>query len=182
MLELGAGVALGKQIRDLFHFEGSFERDWKVELATEEKHPGHIGIFFCDAFDLIAQFQDRLDLPGQRLQRFDDSASLSRGKGSHPAEEQADEREDDNLRRERFRSCNADLRSGMHVNASVALARNCTRDVVADSKSAKTFAPAFAEGAERVRSLAALADSEEDRKSTRLNSSHATLSRMPSSA
>ena len=51
----------------------------------------------------------------------------------------------------------------MHVNASVALARNCTRDVVADSKSAKTFAPAFAEGAERVRSLAALADSEDQR-------------------
>ena len=51
----------------------------------------------------------------------------------------------------------------MHVNAAVALARNCARDVIANAQRAKAFAPAFTECAERVGSLAALADCENQR-------------------
>src|SRR5215467_8267020 len=163
MLELGAGVPLSKQICNLLHFEGTFERDWKVELATEEKQSGNIGIFFSDLLDLIAQFQNRLDLRGQRFQCLNDPAPFGGGKGAHTSEEEANERKYDNLRRERFRRCDADLRASMHVNASVVLPRDCARNVVADSKSSEAFTSAFAERAERVRGFAALADSENQR-------------------
>ena len=45
MLELGAGMAFGKEIGDLFHLERAFERDREIELAAEEKHTVRIDIF-----------------------------------------------------------------------------------------------------------------------------------------
>src|SRR5213083_2990046 len=88
MLELGARMAFGEKIGYLLHLERAFERDRKIELATKEKHPVQTCILFCDAFDLIAEFQDNLDLLRQRFQRLNDAASFRGGKISHPAEEQ----------------------------------------------------------------------------------------------
>ena len=119
--------------------------------------------FFAIVFNLIAQFQNGLDLLGQSFQRFDDPASFRGGKISHPSEKQTHERENDQLRSKRFRGRDPDLRSGVHINATVAFARDRARDIVADSQCAKTFAPAFTQCAERVRSFAALADGEHER-------------------
>ena len=90
-------MPFGKEIGDLLHFERAFERDREVELPAEEEHAVCIGIFFRDRFDLIAQFQNRLDLAGQRFQRFDHAASFGGGKVSHPSEEQAEQRENSKL-------------------------------------------------------------------------------------
>src|SRR5438552_18929526 len=51
----------------------------------------------------------------------------------------------------------------MHVNAAVAFTRDGAGDVVANSKGAKAFAPALAQCAERIRSFATLANSEDQR-------------------
>ena len=51
----------------------------------------------------------------------------------------------------------------MHINTPVALARNCARHVIADSKCPEPFASAFAERAKCVGGLSALADSENQR-------------------
>ena len=67
------------------------------------------------------------------------------------------------LRSERFRRRDADLRPGMHVNAAVALARDRAGDVVANAERAITFAPAFAQRAERVGGFSALTDGENER-------------------
>ena len=66
-------------------------------------------------------------------------------KMAHPAEEQSDQREDGDLRSERFCRGDADLRPGVHVNAAVAFARDRARDVVANAERAITFAPALAQ-------------------------------------
>src|SRR4029450_4940051 len=160
VLELGARMAFGEQISDLLHLESAFECDWKIELAAKEKHAVHIGVFPGNGFNLIAQFQGNLDLRGQRFQRLDDPASFRGGKISHPAEEQTNERENDQLRSKGLRGRDSDLRSGVHINATVAFARNRARDVVANSQGAHTFAPAFTQSAECIRSFAALADGE----------------------
>jgi hypothetical protein len=76
VLELGAGVALGKQIGDLFQLQRGLDCDGVIELAAEEEETAHRRIFLRDGFDLIAQFQDLLDLVGQLFERFDDSRSL----------------------------------------------------------------------------------------------------------
>src|SRR5438067_974634 len=160
VLELGAGMAFGEQVCDLLHFERAFQRDGKIELPAKKKHPANIEIFLCDRFNPIAQLQDDLDLLGQCFERFNDPASLSGGKISHSTEEQTDQRKDDNLRGEGFRRCDADLRTGVHVNAAVALPCNCAGDVIANPQRAKAFAAAFTERTESVSSLAALADCE----------------------
>src|SRR6185312_7656681 len=54
----------------------------------------------------------------------------------------------------------ANLWPSVHVNSSVAFARNRAGDVVANSQSAKSFPAAFAQSAERVRGFAALTDRE----------------------
>jgi len=54
VLELGARMAFGEQVRDLLHFERAFECDGKIELTAKEEDPVHIGIFLCDRSDLIA--------------------------------------------------------------------------------------------------------------------------------
>ena len=77
---------------------------------------------------------------------------------AHSTEKQADERENDELRSKRFGGRDADLRSGVHVNAAIALARDRARDVVANPERAITFAPAFAQRAERIGGFTALAD------------------------
>ena len=97
MLELGARMALGEEIGDLFHFQRAFERDWEIKLASEEKHPVHIGIFFCNRLDLIAQLEHFLDLFWQCFERGNDPASFRSGKVAHPTKEQADESENDEL-------------------------------------------------------------------------------------
>src|SRR6266702_90634 len=158
VLELGARVTFGEKIGDLLHFQGPFERNRKIELSPKKKHAVHIGVFFSNCFNLIAQFQNFLGLLGQCFQCFNDPASLGRGKISHPAEKETDESENDKLRSKGFRGRDADLWTGMHVNATVTLARDRARDVVTNSQRPKTFAPAFTKCSERIRSFAALAD------------------------
>ena len=70
--------------------------------------------------------------------------------------------QDRDLRGERFRRRDADLRAGVHVNAAIAFARDRAGDVVANAEGAIAFAPAFAQRAERVGRLAALADREDE--------------------
>ena len=82
------------------------------------------------------------------------------------------------LRRERFRGRDADLRPGVHVNAPVAFARDCARDVIANSQCAKTFAPAFTQRAERIRGFAALADGENQRLRSHRRVAMAKLARV----
>src|SRR5438552_18520863 len=77
---------------------------------------------------------------------------------THPSEKQSNESENDKIRSKRFRGLDANLGTGMHVNATVTLARDRARDVVTNSQRPKTFAPAFTKCAERIRSFAALAD------------------------
>src|SRR6266542_6460773 len=124
MLELGARMTFGKKISDLLHFESAFERDGEVELAPKEQKPVRIGIFFGNRLDLIVEIQNGFDLLRQCFQCFNYTASLSRGKIAHPAEEQPEKRDNDKLRCERFGGCHPDLRPCMHINASVALARD----------------------------------------------------------
>ena len=112
---------------------------------------------------MIAQLQRRFDLVGQRFECVDDARSLRRREMAHSAQQQSDQCQDGHLRGERFRRGDADLRSGVHVNAAVAFARDRAGDVVADAERAKSFALAFAQGAQRVGGLAALADGENER-------------------
>src|SRR4029077_16049068 len=86
-----------------------------------------------------------------------------RRENSHATEEQSEKSQDSELRRKRFAGRDADLWPRMHVDAAVAFTRDCAGDVVANSECAKTFAPALAQRAERVRSFAALADGEHQR-------------------
>src|SRR5260370_37152284 len=109
MLELSAGMPFGKKVGDLLHFERAFERHGEVELPAEEKHAVRIDIFFCNFLNLIAQFQNRFDLAGQRFERFNHATPISSGKISHPSKQQSEERQNGKLRRERFRSCDADF-------------------------------------------------------------------------
>ncbi len=81
---------------------------------------------------------------------------------AHPAEEQTNGRQDRDLRRKRFRRGDTDLRTGVHINPAVALARDRAGNVVANTEGAIAFPPALAQGAERVRGLAALADGEDE--------------------
>ncbi len=178
MLELSAGMPFGKKVGDLLHFERAFERDGEVELPAEEKHAVCIDIFFGNCLNLIAQFQNRFDLAGQRFERFNHAASISRGKISHPSKEQSEERQNGKLRRKRFRSCDADLRPGVHVNSPIAFASDCARDVVTNSQCAKTFAPAFTQRAERIRGFAALADGENQRLRSHRRIAMAKLARV----
>src|SRR5438132_533555 len=156
-------MPFSKEVCDLLHLESTFERDGKVELASKEQKAIGIGIFFGNCLDLIVEIQNRLDLFWQRFQCFDHTASFSRGKIAHPSEEQREQRENNKLRRKRFGSRHTDLRSRVHINASVALSRDRARDVVTNPQGAKTFAPAFAQCTERVRSFAALADGKNQR-------------------
>ena len=39
VLELGAGMAFGEEVGDLFHLQRAFQRDGKIELPAEEQHP-----------------------------------------------------------------------------------------------------------------------------------------------
>src|SRR4029078_7110930 len=151
MGELGAGMAFGKEVGDLFHFESAFERDREVELPAEEKHTVRIDILSRNFLNLIAQSQNRLDLAWQRFERFNHAASVRCGKISHPSEQQSEECQNGKLRRKRFRCCHTNFWSGVHVNSSITLTRDGARHVVTKSQGAKTFAPAFAQRAEGVR-------------------------------
>ena len=81
-----------EKISDLLHFESAFECDRKIELSPKKKNAVHIGICSGNCFDLIAQIQNLLDLPGQRFERFNDAASLRGGKIPHPAKKQSKKR------------------------------------------------------------------------------------------
>ena len=116
--------------------------------------------------------------PWQRFQSFDDATSFSHGKIAHSPEEQPEKRENDKLRRERFCGRHAYLRSGVHVNSAVAFARDRAGDVVANSKGAKAFAPAFTQCTERVGSFAALADGEHQRLRSHRRITMAELARV----
>ena len=135
--------------------------------------------FLRDRLDLIAQFQHFLDLARQRFERFDDHAVPSDvERWRIRPKQQPDQRENGNLRRERFRRRDANLRSGMHVNAAIALARDRAGDVVANSERAITFASAFAQRAECVRGFAALADGENERVASHRRVAMAKLARV----
>ena len=67
---------------------------------------------------------------------------------------------------------------GVHVNSTVAFARDRARDVVANPECAKAFAPAFAQRTERVRSFAALADREDQRLRSHRRIAMAKLARV----
>src|SRR3984893_8447590 len=163
MLELSAGVPFRKQIRDLLHLKRTFERNREVELPAKKKHAVCIGIFFGNRLNLVAEIQNRFHLGGQRFKRFNHAAPIRSGKITHPAKEQPKECENDKLRRKRFCSRDADFRTGVHINSSIALPGNRARDVVTNSQSAKAFAPAFAQGSECIRGFAALADRKDQR-------------------
>ena len=79
------------------------------------------------------------------------------------AEEQAEQGEDRELGGEGFCGSNADLGAGVHVDAAVALAGDCARDIVANAERAVALALALAERGEGVGGLAALADDEHQR-------------------
>src|ERR1051325_7815490 len=138
MFELGAWMPLGKEIGDLLHFESAFKRDWKVELASKEQKAVCVGIFFGNRFDLIVQIQNGFDLLRQPFQCLNHATSFSRRKIAHPSKKQAEQRENYKLRGKRFGGRHADLGSGVHVNAAVALARDRACDVVTNAQSAKT--------------------------------------------
>ena len=67
VLQLRARVALRVEVGDFLHLERGLERDRKIELPAEEEHPRRAGIFFRDLLDLVAHFQDLLDLFRQSL-------------------------------------------------------------------------------------------------------------------
>ena len=75
----------------------------------------------------------------------------------------AEQREDGDLRSERFGRGDADLRPGVHVNAAVALAGDGAGDVVANAEGAVPLALALAQGGQGVGGFAALADDEDER-------------------
>src|SRR5882757_2088616 len=154
-------MAFGEKIRNLLHLERAFESNREIELPAKKQETVRIHIPARDFLDLIIQLQDRFNLFGQRLQRFDHARALRRREISHAPEEQSEKREDRELRRKRLRGRHTNLRPRMHVNAAVAFTRDRTRNVVANAKGAETFAPALAQCAERVCSFAALANGED---------------------
>src|SRR5438034_3589175 len=163
MLELSARMPFGKKVRDLLHLESAFERDGEVELASKEQKAVRVGIFFGNRLNLIVEIQNRFYLFRQCFQGFDHTAAFSCGKIAHAAEEQSEKRENYQLRGKRFGGRHADLRSGVHVNAAIALSRDRASDVVTNPQGAKAFPPAFPQGTERVRRFSALADCEHQR-------------------
>ena len=178
MLELGAGMPFGKEIGDLFHFERAFERDREIELPAEEKHAVRIDILFRNCLNLIAQSQNCFDLAGNAS-----SASITRlpsvvERFRIRPKQQSEECQNGKLRRKRFRRRDANFRPGVHVNSSIAFARDCARDVVTNSQGAKTFAPAFTQRAEGVRGFAALADGENERLRSHRRVAMAKLARV----
>src|SRR4051812_33539853 len=81
----------------------------------------------------------------------------------HSTEKQSNRRQNRDLRCKRFGGGYADLGTGMHIDAAIALSRDRAGDVVANPEGTIAFAPAFAECAEGVRGFAALANGEHDR-------------------
>src|SRR5437763_10552944 len=81
---------------------------------------------------------------------------------THSAEEQTDRRQDRHLRSKGFGRGNADLRTGVHIDAAVAFPRDAAGNVIADAQGPVPFSPALPHRAEGVRRLAALADREHE--------------------
>src|SRR5882724_12589652 len=156
-------MTFGKEVRDLLHFERTFESNREVELPAEEQKTVRIRISAGNFLDLSVQLQNRFNLFGQSLERFDDACPFRCREISHPPEKQSEKGEDSELLRKRLGSRYANLRPSVHVNAAVAFTRDGACDVVANSKGTKTFAPAFTQRAERVRGFAALTDGEDQR-------------------
>src|SRR5205814_8857000 len=86
---------------------------------------------------------------------------LRGGKLPHPAEEETNQIQDDQLGGERLRRGYADLGTSVHINSAIAFAGNCAGHVVTNAKGAVTFAFAFPQPAQGIGSFAALADRED---------------------
>src|SRR5205085_8631782 len=91
MFKFGAGMAFREKVSDLLQLERAFDRNRKIELPAEEQHSVNVGVFLGDRFDLVAQFQNLLDLTGQRIERVNYPASFRSRKLTHPSEKQPDQ-------------------------------------------------------------------------------------------
>jgi hypothetical protein len=85
-------MAFGEQIGNLFQLERGLDCNGVIELAAEEEQAIHRSVFLGNRLDLIAQFQDFLDLIGQLFERFDNARSFGGREVPHAAEEKANGR------------------------------------------------------------------------------------------
>ena len=119
-------------------------------------------ILLRDRRQLIVQLERPGHLVGKFLDLRNDIQPFGVREVMDAAKEQREERDDGQLRGERLGRRHADLRSGVHVNPSVALARDCAGDIVADAQRAMALALALAQSSQSVGGLPALADDEHE--------------------
>ncbi len=122
-----------------------------------------MGVFLGDGFDVGALLADDVaDLVGEFFVGLDDLAAGAGAHVAHAAEAEGEEAEDGDLADEGFGGGDADLGTGVHVDAAVALAGDGGADVITNAEGAEAFAAGFAHGTEGVCGFATLADGEEE--------------------
>lgn len=162
VLQLGARVACGVDVADLFHLQRSLQSNGVIELPPEEHHRLRMAILLGDGFDVVALLEDGADFVGDLLQLLEDGDAFRCGEMADAPEHEAQDGEDGELRGEGLGGGDTDLGPGVHVDAAVALAGDGAGDVIADAEGAMAFALAFAERGEGVGGFSALADGKDE--------------------
>src|SRR6266481_2973183 len=133
VLHLAGGVTFGVDVRDLLQLERALERDREVDAAAEVEEVARVAVFLGDLLDRALALQALLDVRRQVDEILDQRVRVRLGENAAPTRdvdpEQVEHRE---LRRERFRARDGDLRTSVGIDDRIGFARDAGVDDVAD--------------------------------------------------
>src|SRR5206468_9988753 len=149
-------VSLGVDVADLLQLERPLERRWETVTATEVEEVLRALELLGDLLDLGRPIENVLNLRRQLLHLLDDLLAIDHGESAQPRELEREEKERDYLAGERLCRRNADLGSGVDIDAAITLTRDGRTDDVYDSIGAGAARLRFAHRGQRVGGLARL--------------------------
>src|SRR5215831_5097664 len=162
VLHFTGGIAFGMDVRNLLQFERAFHRHRTMDPSAEIQEIAISPELFGKGCDSIGLIKELIYLIRNVPKLAHMTLNLVFRNGSSCLGQLKTKQVQRNeLRGERFRGSNADLRARMRINNAVGLPRSLAPDNIAYRHQVGAFVARFLHGGERVRGLAGLADADD---------------------
>ena len=163
MLHLTRRIAFGVDVGDLLQLQGSFERDWIVDAATEVEKVLRMTIFPGDLRDLLGALHGLGNELRQVHQIVNERPALLFIESTEVSSDvQGQQIKGSELRGKRFGAGDRDFGSGVRVEHGIGFSRDRRIDGVADRKNRGALLFRFFDSGKCVRGLAGLRDGQQE--------------------
>ena len=162
MLHLGCGIALSVDVADLLEFQGPFESDGVVQVASEKQDAAGGAEVLGSAGGQGFEGKGAIEGAGGGFEGVEHGQAVSEGEVSNAGQVQGQEREHGDLGSEALGAGDADLGTGVEVDAADGLTGDRGADDVADGERGVAAAAGFAECAQGIGRLAGLGQDKDE--------------------